>query len=73
MQDGAMSIFEACFQYLIKLEMEWIPRSDNEVADYISKIRDFDDWKVHPTIFQCLDRAWGLFKVDCFLSPITQL
>jgi len=24
--------------------MEWIPRSDNEVADYLSKIVDFDDW-----------------------------
>ena len=23
-----------------------IPRSDNEVADYLSKIVDFDDWGV---------------------------
>ena len=26
--------------------MEWIPRSDNEVVDYLSKIVDFDDWGV---------------------------
>ena len=56
------------FRYSIKLEIEWIPRSDNEVADYISKTRDFDNWKVHPAIFQCLDRAWGPFTVDCFAS-----
>ena len=43
LQDGAMSIFETCFQYSIKLEMDWIPRSDNDIADYISKVRDFDD------------------------------
>ena len=47
-----MSIFETCFQNSIKLEMEWIPRRDNKFADYISRIRDFDDWKVNLCIFQ---------------------
>ena len=40
LQDGALAIYEVCFQ---KLEMEWIPRSQNELADYISRIQDFDD------------------------------
>ena len=31
--------------------MDWISRSDNDVADYISKLRDLDDWKVNPIIF----------------------
>ena len=26
LQDGAISIFEACFQHSIKVEMEWVPR-----------------------------------------------
>ena len=30
LQDGAMVIFEVCFQYNIKLVMEWIPRSQND-------------------------------------------
>ena len=34
----------------------------------ISKVRDFDDWKVNPAIFQSLERAWGPFSVDCFAS-----
>ena len=33
-----MAIYEVCFQNGIKLEMEWIPRSQNELADYISRI-----------------------------------
>ena len=34
LQEGALSIFELCFQHGIKLEMEWVPRSANEMADY---------------------------------------
>ena len=52
LQEGAMSIFETCFQHSIKLVMNWVPRSENEVADYNSKLRDFDNWKVNPIIFQ---------------------
>ena len=44
-QEGALSISELCFQHDIKLELEWVPRSANELADYImSRVRDFDDW-----------------------------
>ena len=71
LQDGAMSIFETCFQYSIKLGMDWIPRSDNDIADYISKVRDFDDWKINPAIFDSLDRAWGLFQLTVLLQTIT--
>ena len=46
-----------------------IPRSDNDLADYISKHRDFDDWKVNPVIFQNVDEAWGPFTV--LLQTIT--
>ena len=51
LQEGALSIFELCFQYNIKLEMEWTPRSANEIADYISRIRYFDDWSIHLELF----------------------
>ena len=68
LQDGAMSIFETCFQHSIKLVMEWIPRSENEVADYISKLGDFDDWKVSLIVFQHLNKSWGPFTIDCFTS-----
>ena len=48
--------------------MEWIPRSDNEVADYFSKIVDFDDWGVKDSYFHTLNSIWGPFNVDCFAN-----
>ena len=68
LQDGAMSIFELCFSAGIKLEMEWIPRDANELADYASRIREHDDWKLDPVLFVILDAAWGPHSIDCFAS-----
>jgi hypothetical protein len=68
LQDGAMAIFEVCFQYNIKLDMEWIPRSKNEIADYISRIQDYDDWMIDPTYFMSIDMVWGPHTLDCFAS-----
>ena len=68
LQEGALSIFELCFKHDIKLEMEWIPRGANEIADYISRIRDFDDWMLNPVLFQFVDRMWGPHTIDCFAS-----
>lgn len=36
LQEGALSIFELCFQHSIKLEMKWVPRSANDLEDYES-------------------------------------
>ena len=47
---GAMVIFEICLQYGIKLEMEWIPRSRNQLADCVRKFQDHDDWMVDPNL-----------------------
>ena len=41
------------------IDIEWIPRSENEVADYLSKIVDFDDWSVKDSYFQAVDSTWG--------------
>lgn len=68
LQEGALSIFALCFHHNIKLEMEWVPRSANEIADYISRIRDFDDWMVNPVVFRYLDNMWGPHTVDCFAN-----
>ena len=68
LQEGALSIFELCFQHGTKLEMEWVPRSANEMADYVSRIRDFDDWMVNPNLFKYLDQIWGPHTLDCFAN-----
>ena len=44
----------------------WIPRTENERADYISRLVDFDDWQITPDLFQSLEQLWGPHTVDCF-------
>ena len=40
----AIKIFQFCAEHSIRLEVQWIPRTENEKADYISRLIDFDDW-----------------------------
>ncbi len=68
----AVRIFSLCRQYCIKLVPEWVPREENERADYFSKIIDSDDWKLSRDVFQWLDRLWGPHSIDCFASDCTK-
>ena len=47
----AVDIFHTAKENNIEVEVEWIPRSLNKKADYLSKIVDFDDWTVKVAIF----------------------
>lgn len=51
----ASDIFSFCSRHGINLEIDWIPRSLDEKADYLSKNVDYDDWEVIPEISQPLD------------------
>ena len=48
------------------IEPEWIPRELNQQADYLSRIVDYDDWKLNPIVFADLDCLWGPYSVDRF-------
>ena len=48
LQQEALAIFETSVGARIRLEPEWIHRADNEIADYISRITDYDDWSLNP-------------------------
>ena len=43
LQGQALEIFNICLSGRISIEMKWIPRTDNEQADTISRIQDPDD------------------------------
>ena len=45
---------------------EWIPRSDSQWADIVSKDLDRDDYMLHPDIFAVLDVMWGPHSIDRF-------
>ena len=44
----AVKIFQLCAEQNIRLEVQWIPRTESEKADYISRLIDFDDWQITP-------------------------
>ena len=51
----ALDVFSLSMNNHIHLEPEWIPRELNEQADYLSRIVDFDDWKLNPAVFGVLE------------------
>ena len=74
LQAEAMRIFKLCICHHIHLEPEWIPREENELADYLSRIVELDDWLLNPMVFLMLDNVWGPHTVDRFASHFnTQL
>ena len=69
LQAEALSIFRACIDTNIRIEPEWIPREENDLADYYSRVVDYDDWMLNPMVFQWLDGLWGPHSIDRFASP----
>ena len=49
---------------------EWIPRSQNEQADFLSLIFDSDDWGLSPLSFHRIDLVWGPHSVDRFANHV---
>ena len=47
--------------------MEWIPRSENYLAGYYSKIvEDLDDWGLSLRLFDMIISPFGPFSIDWF-------
>ena len=59
----ARNIFSTCMQSAIHLEVEWIPRSVNQQADFviISRLIDTEDWQI-TNAFYCFSRIFGGFS-----------
>jgi hypothetical protein len=80
LQDVAIYIFNICLISSISLEVEWVPREENQVADLYSKVFDYDDWSVSDRYFNYFYNIWdpfscivfadsNNFKVQVFCSP----
>ena len=54
LQKLALDIFYTLKDSNIEMEIEWIPRTLNERADYLSRIIDRDYWRVKDHYFQLL-------------------
>ena len=55
----AVDIFLSSQHGDMQLCPQWIPWSENEQADILSKYVDKDDWKLHPDIFNYLNNLWN--------------
>ena len=64
----AVKIFGACLMSKIKLEVQWIPRSENEKADFISRLIHVDNWRLTESFFATLEGVWGPHSVDCMAT-----
>ena len=71
----ALDIYETCFQGRVSLSLEWIPRGENEVADYLSRLSDIldtDDWGITPEFFSVINSRFGPFTIDCFANALNK-
>ena len=64
-----MEIFSVFVNNSIRLEPEWIPREQNELADYYSRIVDLDDYMLNPSVFAWRDELWGPHSIDRSVGP----
>ena len=64
----ARNIFDICTKKCISIDIQWIPRTENEKADYISKMIDHQDWGVSWEFFNFLDEKWGPHTIDRFAN-----
>ena len=53
----ACEIFSHCVDYKIDLYIEWILRELNNQTDFISEIRDCDDWQITSETMGCVGRT----------------
>ena len=42
----AIKIFHFCTEHSIRLQVQWIPRTENEKANCISRFVEFDGWQI---------------------------
>ena len=60
------NIFKTSISKNIRLNITWIPREQNKVADSLCKIIDYDDWTTTTQFFKLLSSIWGPFTIDRF-------
>ena len=72
LQNIAIDVFNFCSKFNIKLVPQWIPREQNELADYYSRIKDTDNWSIDNDKFTFINNLYGLFTVDRFTNNLNR-
>jgi hypothetical protein len=67
-QSTVEEVIQLCAKHSALIKPVWIPREENEKADYLSKLIDVDDWGIHTNIYNWISNMWGPFTVDRFAT-----
>ena len=51
LQTLAEEIVNLCNNHRVSVIPVWVPQDNNQLADYLSKLTDVDDWGIHSDIF----------------------
>ena len=62
----AIRIYKLCLDHHI--ELEWVPRTEIQRADYISRLLDIDDWQTMKACFDLIEEASGPHTIDWFAN-----
>ena len=72
LQSLALDIFLYCLLHNIRLQPHWVPREENEIADYYSKYNDTDDWSIDKINFNNISKRFGPFTIDRFADNLNR-
>ena len=64
----ASSIQQKCEQFQIDLDINWVRRDQNKVADKLSRFVDLDDFGVSEKLVEMVSKSWGKCSVDRFAT-----
>ena len=59
LQNIAIDVFSFCSKFNIKLISQWIPREQNELADYYSRKKETDNWSIGNYSFRLINNLYG--------------
>ena len=68
----ASEIFEICVTHDIRILPTWIPREENQHADYFSKMVDTDDWTIDNKSYSIICQKFGYPTVDRFSDNVNK-
>lgn len=68
LQSLVEDIVYLCAENHVVVVPVWVPREQNQLADYLSKLTDVNDWGISPDIFRWISTLWGPFTVDRFAT-----
>ena len=63
LHDLAVKMFKFSLSNSVSFQVQWIPRSENEKVDYLSRLVDPDDWSLNLQLFKILSNMWGPFDI----------